>query len=789
MPHLPSPLSGPTLTQLTQSLTKRINVPLKSNSPPGLIAASKQDPWSQSGKYALGFVYFSIILFALTMALHWYRFWTDKIGRATHKEKLEILSSKDSSPDTDFEMNSMPTNSSTKNFFPRDDMGSPEEKGHRLQAEEEEEPLSLTWGPFNDLVAFVRFVVYRPIPPIRYGKRKEFHFPGLGATAIVAAAIIFVTLYTFVPQPLYYSSIGFGSPPLAIRAGMIAVAMMPWVIALSMKANAITWMTGIGPERLNVLHRWGAYIMLFLSLVHTIPFYVTPVWDQGGLHAFKTFFNQPYYIYGTGVAALVPLCVLCLHSLPFLRRWSYELFVTLHVPISIVYLGMLFWHCNNYLTSWAYLWATLAIWLVSWCSRIFFLNWTNPRRLSWLIGEEAAITVLQENAVKVTIPTEKKWTPGQYVYLRMPGISVFENHPFTIASLWSPDFPSGYGDNYKDMTLVFRPFGGFTRKVFDRGLNDPPEKTYRAFIDGPYGGMRRDLASFDTVVLFAGGSGITAIVSHLLDLIKKMRDSKAVTKKIHVVWALRRPQTLEWFKEELRICKESAPPESVHCQFFITAAKRPPPGGAMAKVPPSPSRPFQDQIHKQIDSTFAGIASKRNSALIQEAAGNDPEKVDELKAENEDAITGLPHPTFLPAPKKAATAPGKPRHKPQLSLNISSSLPPPPTNPGAGGGSFEFGFPSTPTLLQKNIMRFAFLPSVNPKKASWSTEYGRPDIPFMLKEMERDFGRKTCVFVCGPPSMRMDVQRCVAGMQRGVWERGRKVEREEVYLHTENYAL
>ena len=625
-------------------------------------------------------------------------------------------------------------------------------------------------APLNNIIAIFRYIFYRPIPYLRY-RKMEIGFPSLGVVVIMFAAFVFVTLYCFIPQPLYYSSISYGSPPLAIRAGMLAVAMMPWIIALSMKANVVTMLTGIGHERLNVLHRWGAYLCLFLSLVHTIPFYITPVWDKNGLAVYKAYFSGQYYVYGTGVAALVPLLVLCIHSLPFLRAWMYELFVAVHVPISIIYLAMLFWHCHNYLTSWNYLFATLAIWLSSYCLRLFYLNWTHPRRISWLIGEESAVTILPENAVKVTVPTQMRWKPGQYVYLRMPGISVFENHPFTIASLCSDDFPSEYGEQYRDMTLVFRPFGGFTRKVLDSAMKKGPMNTYRAFVDGPYGGMQRDLASFDTVVLFAGGSGITAIVSHLLDLIKKMRDEKALTKRVEVVWALKRPDTMEWFREELRICREFAPPETVHCQFFITAAKRYIPG---ARPPPSPSRPVSDIFHHKINDVFQGVASKRNSALIRDEAAGDPEKERELRRENEDNITALPvPPTFPPPPTKAHT-----RKKPSFKIAI------PPAKP-MDQNKIDFGFPSTPTLLQKNLMRFAFLPSAA-KKEGWSTEYGRPDIPFMLRGFERRFGRRTCVFVCGPPSMRVDVATCVARMQREVWGDSGK---DEIFLHTENYAI
>lgn len=754
------------------SLTKRINIPVTSNSPPGLIAAGKQDPWSKSGKYALGWVYFSILLLIITSLIRLYHLWTDKIRRALHKEEAEKTSIT-VSPDSDYELDNLPTGNSTRKFFP----GS----GALPQVEVPKEESSVSSiAPLNNAFALVRWVFYRPIPVLRY-KKHEITFPSLGAVLIVSVAMAFVTLYCFIPQPLYYQSIRFGSPPVAIRAGMLAVAMMPWIVALSMKANMVAMLTGIGHERLNVLHRWGGYICLFLSLVHTIPFYITPVWDHGAQAVFKSYFPGQYYVYGTGVAALVPLVFLCVHSLPILRRKMYEVFVALHVPVAIVYLGMLFWHCHKYLTSWNYLFATLAIWVTSYCIRLFYLNWTNPRRLSWLIGEEAAITVLPENAVKVTIPTQVKWRPGQYVYLRMPGISVFENHPFTIASLCSEDFPSDYGEQYRDMTLVFRPFGGFTRKVLNAAMERGPYKTYRAFIDGPYGGMQRDLAAFDTVVLFAGGSGITAIVSQLLDLIKKMRDGKAVTKSVHVIWALKRPETLEWFKEELKICRDYAPPDTVHCQFFITAAKRHPAG--TASQPNTPSRPVSDLLHSKINDTFQGIASKRSSALIRDEAGGDAEKERDLRRENEDAISNLPVPYFAPPPK-AHTRAGK-GNKPSFKLDIPA--PDDPRLADHNARTFDVGFPSTPTLLQKNLMRFAFLPSVAVKKDGWRTEYGRPDIPFMLKGLSRGFGRRTCVFVCGPPGMRTDVAGCVAGLQAMVWNGQGGV--DEVFLHTENYAI
>lgn len=871
-------------------LARRVNIPTTPSSPPGQIEANTVDPWKQSGKYALGWTYFCLILIFLVTATRIYHWWTDKLRQALYKSEMET-NAVTYSPDADYAMSNMITSNTVDQLFPRE-----QEKPHRPDYQSSASSI----GFINDTLALFRWIFYRPIPEIRYWNKRRLSFPSLAVVSILVIALAFVSLYCFLPQPLYWQSMAFGSPPVAIRAGMLAVAMTPWIVATSMKANLITMMTGISHERLNVLHRWGGYLCLFLSLVHAVPFYVQQSWDAPGYAQFQLLFpNSSGYIFGTGIACLVPLGWLCIGSLPVLRSLAYELFLVLHVPVAIAYVGLLFWHCRNFLTSWHYLYCTVAIWALSYFIRMFNLNWMNPRRMAWLIGDEAAVTLMAENAIKVTIPTQMKWRPGQFVYLRMPGISIFESHPFTIASLCSEDFPSDYGEMYRDCTLVFRPFGGFTRKVLDTATEKGPFKTYRAYLDGPYGGMQRELAAFDTVILFAGGSGITAIVSQLLNLIKRMRDGKAVTRKVVVVWALKRLEAMDWFREELRICREYAPPDSVTCQFYVTAAVRQSRiQGYNERVP----RPISNIFHDKLDGFVAGIASKRNSAMIRDEAQGDPERERELREEDQDAITSLPRqkhlqPTIFPPPppredkgipadptlaRKASLRalegrkesgeddhsathqyltppsarqsrrefhfpPPSPRHDaphfqfarhspnrmtfpppppggpssnkstPQQSSdpfppppNSQPFFPPPPapahmrggksldlhvtipkTEPPAGSG-FDFGFPSTPTEFQKNLMRFAF---INPlkKKEGWSTEYGRPDLAYMLKDMATGgedgrgiLGRRTCVFVCGPPSMRIDVANAVAGLQADIWGDESK---DEIFLHTENYAI
>ncbi|EXF73918.1 uncharacterized protein N0V96_011218 [Colletotrichum fioriniae] len=840
-------------TKTAAQLAKRIAITPKPDSPPGLIEALTVDPWSKSGKYGMGWTYFALALMGTVLFMRSWHFWQDKIRQAIYKQEVEEYYANLYNTDPDY-AHAVHTGQA-QHFFP--DSEGLGEKQFKPRAH------FSSVGFVNDTLALFRWVFYRPIPDFVWGSHR-FTFSSLAVVTCGLIALAFVTLYCFLQQPLYWQSIQFGSPPVAIRAGMIAVALTPWIIVTSMKANVLSILIGIGPERLNVFHRWAGYLCLFLSLVHTIPFYVQPVWDDGGMDVFSRLFpGGSGVIYGTGIACLVPLVWLCVASLPFIRRVAYELFVMLHVPVGMVYVGLLFWHTKNYLASWDYLWATVGIWVLCYAIRLINLNWTRPWRLSFMVGDEAAISLLAENAIKITIPTQMRWKPGQYVYLRMPGVAFFDNHPFTISSLCSEDFPSEYGEQYRDCVLVFKPYGGFTRKVLDMAIERGPFHTYRAFLDGPYGGMRRDLAAFDTCILIAGGSGITALMSQLLNLIKRMRDGKAITRKVVVVWALKRLEAMDWFREELRICRESAPPESVTCKFFVTSAVR---NRAMMMAGhdrPAP-RALSHMFHDKLDGFVAGIASKRNSALIQSVAQGDPDREQELRAEQEDRITALPQQKYLqphqypppppgPPPSNHFSAqeeslrklegrdydeeedrdskkrefhfppintkgevphfnyaPASPRKIPETSprnsdvpirppelahlrtTNLPSAGQTRPTSTFGPPSGFDFGFPETPTEFQKSLMRFAF-PVPHQIDGGWSVEYGRPDLGYMLKEWATGgadgrgiLGRRTAVFVCGPPAMRVGVANTVARLQAAIWGDDML---EEIYLHTENYAL
>jgi len=100
------------------------------------------------------------------------------------------------------------------------------------------------------LIAIGRRITYYQPKPLNFPP--FWHFPALGPFLLTVAFCIGTFLYCLCVQPWYRLNREWGSPPLAIRAGMIANGLFPILFALSTKVNIVTMLTAISHERLQV---------------------------------------------------------------------------------------------------------------------------------------------------------------------------------------------------------------------------------------------------------------------------------------------------------------------------------------------------------------------------------------------------------------------------------------------------------------------------------------------------------------------------------------------------------
>ena len=427
--------------------------------------------------------------------------------------------------------------------------------------------------------SIARFLAYRQLPSYRLGMI-NFRLPALGVTLVMSLFMLGFTIWAFVVQPYYRVDRSAGSPPLALRTGMMAVGLMPFVYVLGSKVNFISMLTGTSHERLQVYHRWIARFMLFMATVHTIPFIHQPLHDGGVAELKEWYFSDNMNI--TGTVAYACLFVLVFGSMAGLRERCYEVWVITHIPLALVFLAYLFIHCEQLLTSWRYLWGAAALYMLSVFLRL-------ARKLSinnFLFLSSCQVEALEEELTRLTIRTPIAWKPGQHVFVRFPFLEPWSSHPFTIVSIPTPD-PHG---NDSAIVLMAKAQKGLTKRLHnlaqqaqsDAGDHEKPTEgnllsrpsiKLAAIIDGPYG-QDAGVADFDQILFVAGGSGVSFALSSLLDLAWHWQQGKANTRRVHFIWSIRQLGSVNWAIEHLRAVESIAPAGQLRISLFVSGVQQ-----------------------------------------------------------------------------------------------------------------------------------------------------------------------------------------------------------------------
>jgi len=98
------------------------------------------------------------------------------------------------------------------------------------------------------------------------------------------------------------------------------------------------------------------------------------------------------------------------------------------------------------------------------------------------------------------------------------------------------------------VSFVIRARTGFTNHLYRKAVSAPEGKlATRCFVEGPYGGIH-NLRSYGTVMLFAGGVGITHQVPYVRDLVIGYANEVVATRKVVLVWVIQSPEHLEWIR-------------------------------------------------------------------------------------------------------------------------------------------------------------------------------------------------------------------------------------------------
>ena len=148
---------------------------------------------------------------------------------------------------------------------------------------------------------------------------------------------------------------------------------------------------------------------------------------------------------------------------------------------------------------------------------------------------------LQDGAIKLSVPFTGEWQAGQHTYLSFWGTELLRRpwlygqaHPFSIANM-STESPTE-----RQMNFVLRVKKGITlemARLIERKTRASESSSCKLLVslEGLYGSSPR-AEDYDSVVLVAGGSGITHVASVLEEVSDRV---ETATTAVTLIWAVR----------------------------------------------------------------------------------------------------------------------------------------------------------------------------------------------------------------------------------------------------------
>jgi ferric-chelate reductase len=376
-----------------------------------------------------------------------------------------------------------------------------------------------------------------------------FKIPPVGTITLLVGYLAWVMLLEFVNNDVegaqHFTSLG-------VRAAWLGVAQVPLLILLAGKNNLIGAVVGVSYERLNVLHRWVARVLLVLVTLHMLFLHLSwNAYDLGPLE-YATDSCIP-----TGWAPYAILIWMNISTIAPIRNFSYEFFVVQHIITFFGFIITVMMHLpSTALYSRVYIYIPIGLYLMDRIIRSARYAWNNVR------PGRATLTALDGGVTKVCIQSKaiKKWSPGSHVFLSMPKFGIGQSHPATILSV-----PTSHNG---DLVFILKSHKGFTSRLLKSAMNSttsllptkegqlsPPSSveqvSHVTLIDGPYRSSHNDFAAFDTVLLVSGSTGTTFTLPILLDIATRVKKERLPIKCIVFLWIVKNTRWTNWISNEL----------------------------------------------------------------------------------------------------------------------------------------------------------------------------------------------------------------------------------------------
>lgn len=274
---------------------------------------------------------------------------------------------------------------------------------------------------------------------------------GLAIHFAINAVFCFVETIDINYEPRYYI--------ISKRVGRIAIGNLPAILIAVAKNDFFATLSGLDLEKMVFFHK---YLGRFMFLAVTVHMALSLQYWLG--LKFYIMIQIPPQIFG--MMSYGCLGMLTFASFKFMRNWAFDFFLVQHRVFTFIMLLMGFFHNGG--NKAAVILGVHMLVLDRITSRVLGI----VNRFRGPTKGKSEFEILDDTTIRISIPLEMVdrnhdrwwwflvpryggWRAGQHIYLNVMKVSIFQYHPFTIASL--PD--SG------KVVIVMKVMKGFTKRL------------------------------------------------------------------------------------------------------------------------------------------------------------------------------------------------------------------------------------------------------------------------------------------------------------------------------------
>ncbi|KAF9887705.1 hypothetical protein FE257_009658 [Aspergillus nanangensis] len=343
---------------------------------------------------------------------------------------------------------------------------------------------------------------------------------------------------------------------LKYASGHLAVLNSPALVLSAGRNNPLITLLGLPFDTFNLLHRWVGRLMIVGAIVHMSCVVASKAREMSMSELTDLLWHTPFFIYG--LVALIAFVLIFFQSVSPARHAFYEAFLHFHILLAIMAFVALWYHLKN-LPLQRVLLATIILWGLDRAARLGSILWRNFGKSR----TTAMVEILPGDVARVDVALARSWAfkAGQYMYLYVPSLGLWTSHPFSIA--WTSADQTSFTDKRrsndsfslllgeperKTVSFLIKRRDGFTRKLLDKvDKSNEGQFSAMALAEGPFGGLH-SLSSYGTVLLIAGGIGITHPMSYMHEFVNGFAARAIAVRRVKLIWAVRSLDHLSWIQ-------------------------------------------------------------------------------------------------------------------------------------------------------------------------------------------------------------------------------------------------